>query len=173
MNARSEGKPMKNRTMVERSSERELLITRTFDGPARIVFEAWTKPELLKRWWAPKSTGMSLLSCEADVRTGGTYRFVFAHPAAKEPMAFYGRYLGVTPHSRLVWTNEEDGDGGAVTTVTFEEQGGKTLLAVRELHASKEALDAARASGAEAGTLEAFEQLDDLLVSAGRSVGHG
>jgi len=171
MDAReSEPIPMKNRTTVERKSERELVVTRTFNGPARIVFEAWTKPELLKRWWAPKSTGVSLLSCEADVRVGGTYRFVFGH-GASEPMAFYGRYLEVTPHSRLVWTNEEGGDGGAVTTVTFEEKGGKTLLVVHELHPSKEALDGARASGVEAGTLEAFEQLDELLVALGASVG--
>jgi|SRR5580698_9300402 uncharacterized protein YndB with AHSA1/START domain len=161
---------MKNRTTVEQSSERELVVRRTFNGPARIVFEAWTKPELLERWWAPKSTGMSLLSCEADVRVGGTYRFVFGH-GASEPMAFYGRYLEVTPHARLVWTNEEGGDGGAVTTVTFEEKGGKTLLVVRELHPSKEALDAARASGVEAGTIEAFEQLDELLVALGANVG--
>ncbi len=166
----SEPIPMKNRTTVERKSERELVITRTFNGPARIVFEAWTKPELLKRWWAPKSTGISMLSCEADVRVGGTYRFVFRHGSA-EPMAFYGRYLEVTPHSRLVWTNDEGGDGGAVTTVTFEEKAGKTLLVVRELHPSKEALDSARASGVEAGTLEAFEQLDELLVVMGASVG--
>jgi uncharacterized protein YndB with AHSA1/START domain len=119
----SEPTPMKNRTTVERKSERELVVTRTFNGPARIVFEAWTKPELLKRWWAPKSTGMSLLSCEADVRVGGRYRFEFGHEASK-PMAFFGRYIEVTPHSRLVWTNEES-DDGAVTTVTFEEKGGK------------------------------------------------
>jgi uncharacterized protein YndB with AHSA1/START domain len=164
----SEPIPMKNRTTVERKSERELVVTRIFGGPARIVFEAWTKPELLKRWWAPKSIGMSMLSCEADVRVGGTYRFVFGHGAA-EPMAFFGRYLEVTPHSRLVWTNEEEGDGGAITTVTFEEKAGQTLLVVHELHPSKEALDGARASRAEAGTLEAFEQLDELLVALGRS----
>ena len=116
---------MKNRTTVERKSERELVVTRTFNGPARIVFEAWTKPELLKRWWAPKSFGVSFLSCEADVRTGGTYRFVFGHPASEQPMAFFGRYIEVTPHSRLVWTNDEGGEGGAVTTVTFEEKGGR------------------------------------------------
>ena len=166
----SEPIPMKNRTTVERKSERELVVTRTFNGPARIVFEAWTKPELLERWWAPKSIGVSLLSCEADVRVGGTYRFVFGH-GASEPMAFYGRYLEVKPHSRLVWTNEEGGDGGFVTTVTFEEKAGKTLLVVHELHPSKEALDGARASGVEAGTLEAFEQLDELLVALGASVG--
>jgi uncharacterized protein YndB with AHSA1/START domain len=171
MDARRESEPIpvKNRTAVERKSERELVVTRTFNGPARIVFEAWTKPELLKRWWVPKSAGMSLLSCEADVRVGGMYRFVFGH-GASEPMAFFGRYLEVTPHTRLVWTNEEGGDGGAITTVTFEEKAGKTLLVMHELHPSKEALDSARHSGAEAGTLEQFEQLDELLAALGASV---
>src|SRR5499433_1325536 len=130
MDARRESDPTpkKNRTTVERKSERELVITRTFNGPARIVFEAWTKPELLKRWWAPKSCGASLLSCEVDARVGGKYRLVFGHPASKEPMAFSGRYLEVTPPSRLVWTNEEGTEGGQITTVTFEEKGGRTLL---------------------------------------------
>ncbi len=161
---------MKNRTTVERKSERELVVTRTFNGPARIVFEAWTKPELLKRWWAPKSFGVSLLSCEADVRVGGTYRFVFGHAASK-PMEFFGRYLEVTPHSRLVWTNDEGGDGGPVTTVTFEERGGKTLLVMHDLYPSKEALDGAIASGSTGGMGETFEQLDELLVALGASVG--
>ena len=142
----SEPTPMKNRTTVERKSERELVVTRTFNGPARIVFEAWTKPELFKRWWVPKSMGLSLLSCEMDVRVGGKYRLVFGH-GASEPMAFFGRYLEVTPHSRLVWTNDEGGDGGPVTTVTFEEKAGKTLLVMHDLYPSKEALDAAIASG--------------------------
>jgi uncharacterized protein YndB with AHSA1/START domain len=157
-----------NRTTVERKSERELVVTRTFNGPARIVFEAWTKPELLKLWWAPKSTGMSLLSCEADVRVGGGYRFEFGH-AASNPMAFFGRYLDVAPHSRLVWTNEES-DDGAVTTVTFEEKGGKTLLVMHELYPSKEGLDRA-VEGMEGGMPETFEQLDDLLVTLSASVG--
>ena len=164
----SEPSPVKNPTTVERKSERELVVTRTFNGPARIVFEAWTKPELLKRWWAPRSVGMSLLSCEADVRVGGTYRFVFGH-GASETMAFYGRYLEVIPNSRLVWTNEEGGDGGAVTTVTFDEKGGKTLLVLHELHPSKEALDGAIGFGE--GLRETFEQLDELLVTLGASVG--
>jgi uncharacterized protein YndB with AHSA1/START domain len=164
----SEPTPMKNRTTVERKSERELVVTRTFNGPARIVFEAWTTPELLKRWWAPKSTGMSLLSCEADVRVGGRYRFVFGHDASK-PMAFFGRYIEVTPHSRLVWTNDES-DQGAVTTVTFEEKNGKTLLVMHELYPSKEALDGTVA-GMEGGMHETFEQLDELLVTLGASVG--
>jgi uncharacterized protein YndB with AHSA1/START domain len=158
----SEPTPMKNRTTLERKSDRELVVTRTFNGPARLVFEAWTKPELLKRWWVPKSLGMSFLSCEADVRTGGTYRFVFGHAASEQPMAFFGRYLEVTPHSRLVWTNDES-DGGAVTTVTFEERGGKTLLVFHELYPTKEALDAN--AGMENGMAETFAQLDELLVT--------
>ncbi len=169
MDARREGEPAKSRTTTERKSERELVVTRSFNGPARIVFEAWTKPELLKRWWAPKSFGVSFLSCEADVRVGGTYRFVFAHPASEQPMAFFGRYLEVTPHSRLVWTNDEAGDSGQVTTVTFEERGGQTLVVVHDLYPSKEALDAAIASGSTGGMCETFEQLDELLVALGGS----
>jgi uncharacterized protein YndB with AHSA1/START domain len=160
--------PMKSRTTVERKSERELVVTRTFNCPARIVFEAWTKPELLKRWWAPKSTGVSLLSCEADVRVGGSYRFEFGHGASK-PMAFFGRYIEVTPYSRLVWTNDES-DDGAVTTVIFEEKHGTTLLVMHELYPSKEALDGAIA-GMEGGMREMFEQLDELLVTLAASVG--
>ena len=159
---------MKNRTTVERKSERELVVTRTFNGPARIVFEAWTKPELLKRWWAPKSTGLSLHSCETDVRVGGRYRFEFRHEASK-PMVFFGRYIEVTPHSRLVWTNEES-DEGAVTTVTFDEREGKTLLVMHELYPSKEALDRSIA-GMEGGMPESFAQLDELLLTLGASVG--
>ena len=158
-------------TAAERTSERELVVTRIFNAPARIVFEAWTRPELLKRWWAPKSFGVSFLSCEADVRSGGAYRFVFGHPASEQPMAFFGRYIEVTPHSRLVWTNDEGGDGGAVTTVTFEERGGETLVAMHDLYPSKEALDDAIASGSTSGAAETFEQLDQLLAALGASVG--
>ena len=175
MDARKESEltPMKNRTTVERKSERELVVTRTFNAPARIVFEAWTRPELLRRWWAPKSFGVSFLSCETDARTGGTYRFVFSHAASEEPMAFFGRYLEVTPHARLVWTNDEGGEGGAVTTVTFEEKAGVTSVVMHDLYPSKEALDAAIASGSTGGCSETFEQLDELLsnpvASAGQS----
>ena len=162
----SEPTPMKNRTTVERRSERELVVTRIFNGPARIVFEAWTRPELFTRWWLPKSMGMSLLSCEMDVRVGGKYRLEFEH----EAMAFFGTYLEVTPHSRLVWTNEEGGEGGPVTTVTFEEKAGKTLLVMHELYPSKAALDAAGTGAADA-MVETFAQLDELLVTLGASVG--
>ena len=161
----SEPAPTKNRTTSERTSDRELVVTRTFNGPARIVFEAWTKPELFKRWWVPKSMGMSLRSCEMDVRVGGKYRLEFE----PDGIAFFGTYLEVTPHSRLVWTNEE-GEGGPVTSVTFEEKGGKTLLVLHELYPSKEALDAAGTGGADA-TIETFAQLDELLVTLGASSG--
>jgi len=173
MDARKEIEPapMKNRTTVERKSERELVTTRTFNGPARIVFQAWTTPELFQRWWVPKSFGLTLLSYEADFRVGGRYRLVFSHPAAPEPVAFFGTYLEVTPHSRLVWTNEEGGESGQVTTVTFEERGGQTLLVVRDLYPSKEALDEAIASGATGALPEQFEQLDELLVSLVASAG--
>ena len=171
MDARREIEPnsMGNRTTVERKSEREVVVTRIINGPARIVFEAFTRPELFKRWWVPKSFGLSLLSCELDVRIGGTYRLVFSH-SGSEPMAFFGKYIDVTPHARLVWTNEEGGDGGAVTTVTFEEKGGKTLLVMHELYPSKEALDAA-GTGAADMMSETFEQLDELLVAPGTSAG--
>ena len=162
----SEPTPVKNRTTVERKSEREFVVTRTFNGPARLVFEAWTKPELLKLWWVPKSIGMSLLSCEMDVRIGGGYRFVFGQEGSKT-MAFFGKYLEVTPPSRLVWTNEEGEGGQAVTTVTFEEKGGKTLLVLHELHPSKEAVDEAIGFGE--GLRETFEQLDELLTTLGAS----
>ena len=150
-----------NRTTVERKSERELVVTRTFNAPVRVVYEAWTKPELLKRWWAPKSFGMSLVSCQADVRVGGKYRFEIGN-GASEPMVFYGRYIDVTPNSRIVWTNDE-GEDGSVTTVTFEESNGKTLVVMHDLYPSKEALDAVIA-GMEAGMAETFEQLEGLLV---------
>jgi len=165
----SETTPMKNPTTTKRKSERELVVTRTFNAPARIVFEAWTKPELFKQWWAPKSMGMFLRSCEMDVRVGGRYRLVFGHDSSN-PDEFFGRYIEVTPYSRLVWTNDEGGDGGPVTTVTFEEKGGKTLLVMHELYPSKEALDAAGTGAADAMG-ETFEQLDELLVTLGAGAG--
>ncbi|WP_442678520.1 SRPBCC family protein [Sphingomonas sp. ASY06-1R] len=151
-------------TMVERKSDREVVVTRTFDAPAHIVFAAWTTPELFMRWWAPKSTGMTLLSCDMDVRTGGGYRVAFGDDRATA-MVFFGTYLEVVPNERLVWTNEE-GDDGAITTVTFQEQDGKTLLMFHELYPSKDALDDAYI-GMEGGMTEQFGQLDELLASLG------
>jgi uncharacterized protein YndB with AHSA1/START domain len=158
-------------TTVERKSERELVVTRTFNGPAHIVFDAWTKPELLQRWWVAKSFGASFLSCEVDARTGGKYRFVFSHPSAEQPMSFFGRYVEVIPDSRLVWTNDEGDEDGAVTTVTFEERGGETLVVIRELYPSKKALDDAMATESISWSGEQFEQLDQLLAAQAASVG--
>ena len=164
----SQPSPTKNRTSVERKSERELVVTRTINAPPRIVFEAWTKAELFQRWWVPKSFGLTLLSCELDVRVGGVYRLVFRHPATSEPMAFHGRYLEVTPPSRLVWTNEEAGGNGQITTVTFEERADKTLLVMHDLYPSKEALE--EGSGSTGGMDETFNQLDELLAALGASL---
>lgn len=150
------------RTTVQRKSDREVVVTRTFDAPARLVFEAWSKPELFKKWWVPRSMGMTLRSCEMDVRTGGKYRLVFGDDPAN-PMAFFGKYLEVVPNKRIVWTNEESGDAGSVTTVTFEEHDGKTLLVMSELYPTKEALDAA-GTGAQEAMNETFGQLDELLA---------
>lgn len=151
-----------NRTTVERKSDRELVVKRTFDAPAHIVFEAWSKPELFQRWWVPKSVGMTLVSCDMDVRTGGMYRLVFSHPDFDQPMAFFGTYREVTPNKRLVWTNEES-EQGAVTTVTFEEDAGKTLATFHELYPTTAALEEALAGSAE-GLSEQFAQLDELLA---------
>jgi uncharacterized protein YndB with AHSA1/START domain len=147
---------------VQKKSEREIVVTRTFDAPARLVFEAWSKPELFKKWWVPRSMGMTLRSCEMDVRTGGKYRLVFGDDPAS-PTAFFGRYLEVVPDKRIVWTNEESGDAASVTTATFEERDGKTLLVVSELYPTKEALDAA-GTGAQEAMNEAFRHLDELLA---------
>jgi uncharacterized protein YndB with AHSA1/START domain len=151
------------RTTVERKSDREVVVTRTFDAPARLVFEAWTKPELFEQWWVPRSMGMTLRSCELDVRAGGKYRLVFGDDPAN-PMAFFGEYLDVVPNQRLVWTNEESGADGSVTTVTFEEKDGRTMLVMSELYPTKEALDAA-GTGAQEAMKETFGQLDELLAS--------
>ncbi len=152
----------KNPTRAERSSDRELVITRSFDAPARVVFEAWTKPELLKRWWTPRSMGMSLVGCEIDLRTGGGYKFTIGTPDAKT-MVFHGKYVEVAVPSRLVWTNEES-ENGSVTTVTFEEKGDKTLVVMREVFPTKEALD--ESMGMEEALDITFGQLDEVLNEA-------
>lgn len=167
--AQSEPGTVKSQTTVERESDREFVVTRSFAAPVRIVFEAWTKPELFQRWWLPESFGMKMVSCEMDVRTGGSYRLLISHPAAPEPMAFFGRYLEVVPNERLVWTNDEGGEGqGAVTTVTFEEDGDRTLVILRDLYPSKDALDEAVVSGSTGGYETQFEQLETLLVANAR-----
>ncbi len=153
------------RTTATRQSEREMTVTRSFNGPARLVFQAWTTPDLLKQWWAPKSSGMTLVKCDIDLRAGGRYRFEFAHPARETPLAFFGQYLEVVPNAKIVWTNEESEDG-AVSTLTLEEKDGRTLLTISELYPTKEGLERAF-EGMEDGMPETFEQLDELLVTLG------
>lgn len=163
--------PMTDATTVERRSDRELVVTRTINGPARLVFEAWTRPELFRRWWMPASFGVTLIAYEADVRTGGTYHLVLGHPCSERPMSFFGKYLDVTPPSRLVWTNDEGDDTGAVTTATFEERDGATLVVLSDLYPSKEALDEAIASGSTSGWGEQLRQLDELVRSLPADIG--
>ena len=154
----------KNRTTVERTSDRELVTKRTINGPARLVFDAWTKPELFGKWWLPASHGLLLMSCDMDARTGGGYKLVIRH-GEREPMAFFGKYLEVTPHSRIVWTNDEGDEPGAISTVTLEEKGGKTLQIMHEIFPSKAALDAAMSSGEKDCVNETFDQLDEILAT--------
>ncbi|RYE07022.1 MAG: ATPase [Hyphomicrobiales bacterium] len=164
MDAQASARRAAHDTKTDRRSDREVVITRIFDGPARLVFEAWTTPELIMQWWTPKSFGITFISCEADVRKGGTYRYVFGHPDFDQPMAFVGKYLEVDPPSRLVWTNEESADG-SVTTLTLEEKDGKTHLTLSDSYPSKAALDEAMEQGAIGGYPEQFNQLDILLQS--------
>jgi uncharacterized protein YndB with AHSA1/START domain len=156
---------------VERTSDCELVVTRIVRGPARLVFEAWARPELFRRWWVPESCGMTILSFEADVRTGGTYRLVMGHPSLEQPMTFFGRYVEVVPHARIVWTNEEGDEEGPVTTVRFEPQDGGTLVTVHDLYPSKEALDEAIASGSTSGWGEQLRQLEELVAERGADAG--
>ena len=171
MNARTGGRPgpVKNRTTVERKSDCEVVVTRTVNGPARVVFEAFTKAELLKRWWVPRSMGMTLLSCEVDARVGGKYRLVF-DLGGSETAAFFGTYVEVERYSGHAWTREEGGEGGPGTALTFAEKGGRTLVILRESHPYKEALDVAGTGAAEA-LVETFDQLDELVVALGESSG--
>lgn len=157
---------MSHPTTAERTSERDLVVRRTVDAPAQLVFEAWTTPELFERWWVPESFGLTLLSCAMDVRVGGEYRLVFRHGDAT--MDFFGTYLEVTPAARLVWTNEEGG-GETVTTVTFDERDGTTSLVVHDRYPSKDALDAAIASGATGAMPEQLDALDALLAGLASS----
>lgn len=156
-----EATPSKNPTTVERTSERELVVRRTVNGPPRLVWEAWTKPELFRKWWVPKSFGLTLLACEMDVRVGEQYQLVFRHEDST--MAFFGTYVEVTPYSRLVWTNEEGSGGTTVTTVTFEDVGGRTLVVVHDLYPSADAIE----SGSSNAMPESLDQLDELLASLG------
>jgi uncharacterized protein YndB with AHSA1/START domain len=151
----------KHETKVERISDLELVVSRTVNAPAHLVFEAWTNPDLFRRWWVPKSYGLNLVSCDMDVRVGGEYRLAFLHEGST--MEFFGTYLEVTPNSRIVWTNDEGDAGQTVTTVTFEENEGKTLLKVHDRYPTKESVH----NGATGAMPEVLEQLEELLSSLG------
>lgn len=159
---------MKNETTMERTSDRELVVTRSFDAPARLIYKAWSTPDLFKQWWVPRSFPIKLLACEMDVRTGGRYKLTFAHGDAGT-MDFFGKYLEVVPNVRLVWTNEEGGEAGAVTTVTFDEKDGKTFVTMVDRYPSKQALDESLESGSSSSgaATETFQQLEDLLGTLG------
>lgn len=157
----SDARAAKNPTTVERTSDREVVVRRTVNAPARLVFEAWTRADLFRKWWVPKSYGLNLLACEMDVRVGGQYRLVFRHEDST--MEFFGTYLEVTPHSRLVWTNDEGDQGKTITTVTFEERDGRTRLVVHDLYPSKEAVD----TGSAGAMPETLDQLEELLAGMG------
>lgn len=153
---------MKNPTTVERRSDREVVVTRLIAAPVRKVFAAWTRPELFQQWWVPKSAPVALVSCEMDVRVGGSYRLVFEYQGNQ--MAFFGSYREVVPDARVVWTNDEAGDSGKISTVTFEEQAGGTLVVLREVYPTKEALDAEIESGSQDGVIETFDQLEAFVA---------
>jgi uncharacterized protein YndB with AHSA1/START domain len=159
----NETNPVTNRATVERPSARELVVSRTINGPARLVFQAWTRPELFQRWWVPEAAPITLLACELDVRVGGKYRLVFGIDGTDQQMEFFGRYLEVIPDSRIVWTNDEGDEAGAVSTVTFEERDGRTRVVVHDLYPSEQALEDAIASGSTEGMPEQLEQLDAIV----------
>jgi uncharacterized protein YndB with AHSA1/START domain len=153
------------RTTVNRKSDRELVVTCSFNARVHAVFQAWSMPELFRRWWIPKATGMTIVACEMDVRTGGRYRLDITPPGSDQPMAFFGKYLEVVPDELIVWTNEEE-DGGAVTTVTFEANNGKTQVTLTERYPTTQALDDAL-EGSATALPEQFVQLDELLAPSG------
>ena len=151
----------KNETKVERVSDLELVVTRTVSAPAHFVFEAWTNPDLFRKWWVPKSYGLNLVACDMDVQPGGQYRLAFLHEGAT--MEFFGTYIEVTLTTRLVWTNDEGDAGQTITTVTFEEKDGKTVVVVHDLYPTKDSVD----NGSTGAMPEVLQQLEDLLASLG------
>lgn len=154
---------VKRTVVVERISDRAFAITRSFDAPATLMFEAWSQAELFRQWWTPKSFGMTIVSCEMDVRTGGSYRLEIGHPAMDQPMAFFGRYLEVVPGELMVWTNDENGEG-AVTRVTFAEADGRTTVVYSNTFPTAQAMEDELASGACDGMGETFAQLEAVLA---------
>lgn len=154
-----------NHTSMELVADREIVIALVFRAPARIVFDAWTRPELVRRWWAPRSHRVEVVDCQADVRAGGKYRYLLRKDG--RDLGFSGTYREVTPHARLVYTQVFEPVPGSevIVSVTFDERDGETHLLAHELHPSKEARAAALATGMEQGMRESMEQLDELVDS--------
>lgn len=149
------------RTAMDRRGDRELVVTRTFDAPRHLVFRAWSEADLFRKWWMPKDAPATLVGCEMDVRTGGKYRLEFR--MGDQTRAFFGKYMEVVPNEKIVWTNDEGEEEGAVTTVTFADHGGQTLLTFHDIYPSKDALDEAM-QGAAAGLPTQLDQLDEMLA---------
>jgi len=159
---------MKNTETLEVTTptDREIVLTRVFDAPRRLVFDAWTKPELLKRWLGAFG-GWSLVVCEIDLRVGGAYRYVWRDPEGAE-MGMRGVYREVVPPERLVATESFDEPwypGEAVDTIALREDGGKTTVTTTVLYQSREARDIALKSGMEQGVAAGYDKLAELLAS--------
>lgn len=165
----SAGNVTHGRTAIRRKDDRELVVTRTFDATRELVFRAWSEAELFRKWWMPKDAPAKLVGCDMDVRTGGKYRLEFS--MGDQTMAFFGKYLEVVPNEKIVWTNDEGEEDGAVTTVTFADQGGRTVLTFHEVYPTRQALDEAM-QGAAAGLPTQLDQLEEMLSKMNFQKGH-
>jgi uncharacterized protein YndB with AHSA1/START domain len=156
-----------NKMKLELVGDREIVMTRSFAAPARLVFEAYTKADLVAKWWAPKKCGVEMVSCEAEVRVGGKWRYTLRNPDT-EVVAFYGEYREVTAPERVVYTEQfsKFPDGPPViVTVTFVERDGRTEMTSTQLYPSKEVREMVVATGMEFGANETLNQLEEVLRS--------
>ena len=149
---------------VSTPSDRDIRMTRLFDAPRQLVFEAMTRPEHIRRWWGCLGEGYSVPVCEVDLRVGGTWRFVNRHPQGEA--GFHGVYKEITPPERLVFTEIYDPfpDAESVVTSTFIDENGKTRLTVVASYPSSEVRDAVVASGMAKGAATSYDRLEDLVL---------
>jgi uncharacterized protein YndB with AHSA1/START domain len=149
--------------MVTTPSEREIVLTRVFDAPRSLVFDAFTKPELLKRWFGPR--GWSLAVCEVDFRVGGSWRFILRGPDGKE-MGMRGVYREIAAPERTVHTEAfDDFPGESLVTAVMVEVNGRTTLTATVLYPSQEVRDAVIKCGMEHGAAESYDKLAECLAS--------
>ena len=153
---------------VSTPSDQEIRLTRLFDAPRHLVFEAMTKPEHVKRWWGRLGDGYSVPVCEIDLRPGGAWRFVNRHPRGE--VAFYGEYREITPPSRLVFTEIFEGfpDSISVVTAEFTDEGGKTRFTATVRYPSRDVRDIVLESGMERGAGLSYDRLEDLVAELQR-----